>query len=95
MATGQQATIAQVNTQLTSLALQLRNLAGQIMDQHTFLNKQGHDGLVALGFEDADATDVLARIDYMATIAQIYEGNATQATTFDFEDALCSLWAGQ
>jgi hypothetical protein len=80
---------------LTQFAITLRDGAANILQQHAYLNKLGTDGLVALGFDAADAQEVLNLIDYMATLAQVYKGTATQATAFPFEDALSVLWAGQ
>lgn len=92
MATGDQPDAARINAVLTALALQQRNLAAAIIWQHQYLNKIGQAALTALGL---DGADVLTKIGYMATPAQVYQGSAIQGATFDFEDALCSLWAAQ
>jgi hypothetical protein len=95
MATGNQADPVQVNAQLSSTALQLRNWATAALNYAQYVNKLGLAGLENMGFIQADAQQVLSQADYMQTIAQIYKGTATQATAFDFEDALCGLWAAQ
>jgi hypothetical protein len=95
MATGDQADVGRVNTQLSSVALQLRNWATASLNFAQYVNKIGTAGLEAMGFTPADAAQVITEADYMQTIAQIYKGEATQGTTFDFEDALCGLWAAQ
>ncbi len=92
MATGDQPDAARINTALTSLALQQRNLAAAILYQYQYLNKLGAAALDALGL---DGADVLAKIGYLATPAQVYQGTATQAQEFDFADATVSLWAAQ
>ena len=95
MATGDQADVGRVNAQLSSVALQLRNWATQALNYAQYVNKIGTAGLEAMGFTPADAAQVVTEADYMQTIAQIYKGDATQATAFNFEDALCGLWAAQ
>jgi hypothetical protein len=95
VAIGDQADPGRVNAQLSSLALQLRNWSGQVISQAAYLNKLGAAGLEAMGYSSDDAADVLARIDYMLTVAQVYKGSAAQPAAYPFEDALCSLWAAQ
>jgi hypothetical protein len=95
MAVGDQADITRVNTQLSSIALQLRNWSTQALNYAHYLNKIGQTGLENMGYTPADAQQVILQADYMQTIAQIYVGQATQATVFDFNDALSSLWAAQ
>ena len=95
MTVGSQGNEAQVNQNLTSLALQWRNLAAVTLQQGLYLNEQGLTGLEAMGFTTADAQTVLNLIDYMTTCAQVYKGLAAQATDFNFENALIPLWAGQ
>jgi hypothetical protein len=95
MATGDQADIGRVNLQLSSVALMLRNWANQAVQYALYVNNIGQAGLEGMGFATADAQQLLSQADYMQTIAQIYRGQATQATAFNFEDALCGLWAAQ
>jgi hypothetical protein len=95
MSVGVQATQSGVNNNLTSLAIQLRNLLRQISDQQEFVTGLGSTGLQALGFTSGDATSVLNFYSYMNTIAGVYFGTATQGTTFDFDNALSALWGGQ
>lgn len=95
MAVGSQPSQGNINQTLTTLALSLRDLANQIVDQRTYLNKLGTSGLEGIGFTASDASTVLQQIDYLGTVADLYHGTATQATAFNFEDALTSLWAGQ
>ena len=107
MAVGSQATVAQVNQALTQLAVQLRELMGQVHQQWAFLNKLGATGLQNLGgagagFSAADAATVLQMINNMATVQGCYAGTVQQGGTggtgailFNFEDALTPLWGGQ
>lgn len=95
MAVGSQGNLAQVNSTLTSLAIQWRNLAELTIQQGEYLNGLGLAGLEALTVDSTDAQSVLTLIDYMTTCAQVYKGAATQASEFDFENALMVLWAGQ
>ena len=94
MAVGNEASEGGVNASLTDLSLALRDFMNDVQEQYQFLNKLGASGLQALGFSPADAGQVLQMIDYMGTLQQIYTGQTTQPSLFNFEDALCSLWAG-
>lgn len=94
MPVGQQPSQGSVNQTLTNLALQWRDLAQQSVQQREYLNSLGAAGLEAINFTAQDAATVLLLIDYMGTVADVYHGVATQATTFNFENALTSLWAG-
>ena len=51
----------------------------------------GHSGLMALGFSDADATAFATACNYMATMAQVFQGTATQGSMFSFQNALVML----
>lgn len=84
-----------VNQSLTTLAINLREVASEILHQWGYLNKLGLAGLETVGFSAADAQSVLDNINHMATVAQVYRGTATQASLFNFEDALTPLWGGQ
>jgi len=94
MSVGSQTTQAKTDSTLTALATQMRDLATNVLHQQAFLNKLGLTGLQGLGYTAADAQTVLNDANYMATVMQVYKGTATQATVFNFEDALTSLWAG-
>jgi hypothetical protein len=95
MTVGQPASETGINGTLTTLALQLRELADDILEQWAYLNKLGTGGLQNLGFSPADAQAALDAVDHMQTVAAVYKGTATQGTAFNFEDALTILWAGQ
>lgn len=107
MTVGNQTTVTQVNSNLSSYALQMRQLMRQILDQWQYLNQLGQTGLENLGgtgngFSSADAAQVLTYIDYMQTVAGVYMGTVqaqgsggTAAILYDFDSALTPLWAGQ
>ena len=99
MAVGTQPTIAQVNDQLTQLALQWRNVAQQSLNLYTTVNELAGDtgltaGFGALGFTSDDAASAATLLGYMNTLAGVYAGTATQGTDFAFANALSALWAG-
>lgn len=94
MAVGSQPSEGNINQTLTQLALAIREWAQDAAEQRAYLNKLGLAQLEALGFNAADAQSVLTLIDYMGTVADLYHGTATQASAFNFEDALTLLWAG-
>lgn len=93
MAVGNQATLTQalVNSYAAQLAIQLRSMCQQILTFQAAVVALGLTGLQGIGFTAADAQIILNMANYMATIAQVYQGTATQATTFNFENALTAL----
>jgi hypothetical protein len=102
MAVGTQASTATINDSLSSLALSMRGLAEQIIDQALFIDNLGTAGLETLGFNSTDAATVLQMIGYMNTVAGVYYGTVQQggsggtgASDFNFNNALSSLWGGQ
>ena len=92
MAVGAQTTQAVVDSELSSCAVQLRDLAARILQKQAYYNKLGITGLGVAGFTAPDAQAVLDNINHMATVAQVYKGTATQASLFNFEDYLTPLW---
>jgi hypothetical protein len=100
MAVGTLPTEAGVNSQLTALALTLRNNFAAITNLFTCINELGGDtgltaGLEAIGFSAGDAATASTLLGYMNTIAGVYSGTATQPTDFNFANALSLLWGGQ
>jgi len=102
MSVGNPASAGNINGSLTQLALNLRELMADILQQQAFCNKLGTAGLQAIGFSAADATTVLDDVNHMATVAQVYKGTVQQGGTggtgailFNFEDFLTHLWGGQ
>ena len=101
MAVGSQPSQGNINSTLTQLALALRELSNDMLEQGEYLNGLGLAGLEALGFTSDDAATVLQLIDYMTTVAGCYKGTVQQGGTggtgailFDFESALTPLWGG-
>ena len=107
MNVGSQASSGTVNAQLTSFATSMRNLMQQVANLSTWVNGQGN-GLTMLedlGYSStanpnnpggvSDAQLASNMIAYLNTVAGVYFGTATQATTFNFNQELSQLWAGQ
>lgn len=102
MTVGTQASVSGISSSLTGNALALRELADDILQQWSYLNKLGLAGLQALGFSAADAQAVLDNVNRMVTPIQVYKGTVqaqgtggTGAILFNFEDSLTPLWGGQ
>lgn len=91
MAIGNAPNLAQINSQAYQIALGFRSTAQQALAFQAYIVSLGQAGLVALGFAAADATTMLTCANYMATLAQVYEGTATQASDFNFQNALIAL----
>lgn len=97
----------QIDNTITAFAVQLRNLAAEIRNLDVSVNGQGNGlaYLESIGYDSAanpanpggvsDAQFALNMISYMHTISGVYFGTATQGTTFDFDQALSQVWAGQ
>jgi hypothetical protein len=96
MTVGIQANYGLLQQQIGQLALNLRNDCQNILNLWEWVNSpsMGATGLEALGFSTADATEAVTQINYMATVAQLYKGNATQPTVYDFDTQLAPLWGG-
>jgi hypothetical protein len=108
MSVGQQATKASTDQVLSSLAVQLRNVMQQILNEWTPVNNGAAGNNVAvlteIGYDNTeetapggltDAAYASYLLNTMNTMAQLYFGGATQASAYDFNTALSTLWAGQ
>jgi hypothetical protein len=107
MSVGNQLTSDQFNSRLTSLALQLREWAHDVSSLSTNINGQdtGLAVLEAAGFgsspnaanpgDVSDAALAQNMLSYLNTVASLYYGEATQPSTFNFDQELSQLWAGQ
>jgi hypothetical protein len=107
MSVGEQASKAAMDQNLTSLAVQLRQLMQQIVNEWTFVNN-GATGtpvqvLTSIGYNNSnsdapgnqsDAAYASYLVNTLNTLAQVYFGRATQSTDYDFDNALAVLWAG-
>jgi len=81
----------QVNSQAAQLASQWRSCAQQSQYFEAYIATLGTAGLIALGFASADATNMVTMANYMLTLSQVFSGTATQASEFDFQNALVAL----
>lgn len=96
MPVGSNANSSTVDLALTSLATQMRQLMQNCEDLSTWINGQGQglQTLEALGYDAADAQQASTLIAYLNTVAGVYFGTATQASEFNFNNALSQVWAG-
>jgi hypothetical protein len=108
MSVGQQATKAGMDQNLTMLAVQLRSVMQQIVNEWNFVNNgaQGSNvvTLAAIGYDNTDETAPGGLTDAayasyllntMHTVAQVYYGQAAQPAAYDTDTALSPLTAGQ
>lgn len=91
MAIGNDPTAAQINSQGAQIAMQWRAVAQASLAYQAYVVALGQAGLVAKGMTSADATALLTAANYMATNAQVFQGTATQGSTFNFQNALVAL----
>lgn len=91
MAIGNQPNVQQLNSQAAQLAGTWRSTAEQTLALQAYVTGLGQAGLVALGFASGDATTFITACNYMATMAQVFQGTATQGTDFNFQNALVAL----
>jgi hypothetical protein len=91
MAIGNAPSVAQLNSQAAQVALQLRSACQQALALQAYVVSLGQAGLVSLGFTSADATAMLNQCSYMATVAGVFTGTATQGSMFNFQNALVAL----
>jgi hypothetical protein len=81
----------QLNSQAAQLAGQWRSIAEQTTYFQAYINSLGTAGLQALGFTSGDATTMVTMSNYMLTLAQVFQGTATQGSEFNFQNALVAL----
>lgn len=91
MAIGNQPNVAQLNSQAAQIASTWRSTAQQTLALQAYVTGLGQAGLVTLGFSSADATAFITVVNQMSTMAGLFQGTATQATTFNFQNALVAL----
>ncbi len=97
----------QMNNMITSASVHLRDVMQVISNLNLSVNGQGAGlaYLQSIGYSNvsnpanpgsvSDAALALSTISYLNTVAALYFGTATQATTFNFHNQLSSVWAGQ
>jgi len=91
MAIGNIPNLQQLNSQAAQIAGTFTSNAAAALKLQAYVTSLGTTGLVALGFTAADAAAFVTCCNYLATIAQVIEGTATQATLFNFQNALVAL----
>lgn len=96
MSVGIQSSNSQLDNLMTQLTRQLRDLCATIGNLNAQVNGQanGTSYLETAGYAAADAATFLTYLGYLNTFAEIFEGSGTQATAFDFANALAPLYGG-
>jgi hypothetical protein len=91
------ANMGQLSQQAGQIILSSRNALQQIIYFNLYLQTIGHDGLVALGFSDTDAVDLLTVYGNLNSVAQMCNGGAYDgpALPFNFLQSTAGLWGGQ
>lgn len=96
----------QMDNIITSLAVHLREIMQDVADTNLSVNgqAQGLAYLQSIGYSNvsnpnnpgsvSDAQYALNMIAYLNTVAGVYFGTATQATMFNFNQALSQMWGG-
>jgi rhamnogalacturonyl hydrolase YesR len=83
-------TKGQLDNQVAQLAMGMRSNAELVLRLWSYANGLGLAGLQAapLNYSAADAQAYLDAVNHMATVAQVFQGTATQTPAFNFEDSL-------
>lgn len=86
-----------VNAPLGANAVALRDVCENILKYWSYVAKLGVTGLEAAPYNmsASDAQALYNAGNYMQTVAQVYFGTASQATNFNFDDALALVRGGQ
>jgi hypothetical protein len=91
VAIGNQPNVQQLNSQAAQLAATWRSTAQQTLALQSYVTSLGQAGLVGLGFTSADAAAFITAVNQMSTMAGLFQGTATQATLFNFQNAMVAL----
>jgi len=83
-----------LNQQAGQLVVNLRNACQAVISFQNTLVAVSQSGLVDAGFSPADATDLMTRINELNTLAEVYFGQATQGTPFNFSNVGASMTGG-
>lgn len=81
----------QLRLRAAHLAGRRRTLEFDVQEFHDYTARIGTGGLEAAGFDPGDAAEFLRLADIHGTLPGIYFGTATQASPYDFDDALTAL----
>lgn len=97
MAVGIQPNAGLLNNLAGQMAISLRDNCQKILGLWAYVNSGGvgQAGLEAMGFTADDALTFMSLVDQMATVAQVFQGTATQATNYSFASALTALTGPQ
>jgi hypothetical protein len=95
MPVGDVPTSASLNGELGGLIVRLRDVCHDISELQMQVTGIGQGGLVAAGFSAGDATTFMNAVSYLNTVAGVYQGTATQGSTFNFDNALSAYVVGQ
>jgi hypothetical protein len=97
---GQQPSIDQINSQLTSLCIRMRELMVDVEDMFTQVDQRGADGLVELSAAQGgsltldQANEILEDYNYAHNVAGAYFGTAIIASLYDFDSQLARCRGG-
>jgi hypothetical protein len=93
VAIGSMQSVTQLNGLLTSLVSQANKLCLSITTLQDYCTSVGASGLEGLTnpFTSADATNFIDAVSYLNTWALIWQGAATQATEYNFQNQLAEL----
>src|SRR5260370_10191725 len=97
MPIGTQMTVAQMNQQLTSFAVQHRNISDQVQTWARQIAAIGSAGLQAVPYNmsQPDADAMIQKANYFLNLAGVFYGTATVGAAFNFDNAFLGLYAGQ
>jgi hypothetical protein len=101
MAIGNQPNVGGLNSQLGDVAIQLRNAAESAQQLWAYVNALGSGeaaqvaALVVLGFNSTDAQNFWTDSNYAFAVSELYYGQITQATAFNYDSALAMVRGGQ
>lgn len=96
MTVGTQISSSQIDNQISTIAVQLRNLMVSMQNLYENVNGQsaGLAFLEGIGYSPADAQSALTAISLMNTLALVYEGEAA-ASQYNYNQTFSQYWAGQ
>ena len=89
MAIGNQTTysVTSLNAELAQVAMDMHNANDHAIDFFERINKLGTAGLQNIGFDAPTATAFFTLANQMNTAGQVWNGAATQAALFNYDDA--------
>jgi hypothetical protein len=84
MAVGFSAVKTDIDNRAGNLSVSLRDVLRNVQIFKAFLDTQTDAGLQALGYSSGDVATLRSAYTDLDKLRQIYEGTATQGTTYDF-----------